>query len=88
MIIMFDRQITPEFLEFCGHVWAGLEHADAKHGTWSGMPLVDCAHKIYDEADEVMTAANNNDIDSPHGIKSESVQVAVTAYKMYRRVSV
>ena len=84
---MFDRQITPEFLEFCGHVWGELEHADLKHGSWEGEHLCQCAARVIDESTEVLCAARLDDINGPHGIKAESVQVAVTAFKMFRRVS-
>ena len=84
---MFDRQITPQFLDFCGKVWAELESADAKHGTWIEERLYSCACKIVDEAGEVVQAAKLSDIDGPHGVKAESVQVAVTAFKMWRKVS-
>lgn len=84
---MFDRPITQEFLDFCGYVWNELQHADEKHGTWANERLVPCSWKVVDEASEVVSAAKEGDIASEHGIRRESVQVAVTAYKMFRRVA-
>lgn len=84
---MFKQQITPEFIEFCGDVWDELERADDKHGDWRNFAYTTCVGAIYSEVQEANLAVLNNDIHSPHGIKAESVQIAVTAFKLFRKAS-
>lgn len=84
---MFNKQITPEFIEFCGEVWDELIRADAKHGDWRNLSYQACIGAIYNEVQESNLAVLNNDVHSPHGIKAESVQVAVTAFKLFRKAS-
>ena len=72
------------FAEFITEMYQEIEAADAKHGDWQERSFVDCSHNICDEAEEVLRAACAGDIDSLHGVKRESIQVAATAFKMWR----
>lgn len=63
-----------------------LERADRKHGTWEGNSLDFMLHAINGELVEVARAANSGDAHGEHGMKNELIQVAVTAFKMWRRV--
>ena len=73
------------FAEFMAEMYKGTESADEKHGAWENTPLRECLSPINDEVDELCNAVCADDIDGPHGVKAESVQVAVTAFKMWRR---
>lgn len=61
-----------------------IERADAKHGDWRNETTNFMVNKIADEVEEVFKAENDNDKDGEHGMKAELVQVACTAYKMWR----
>ena len=63
-----------------------IEKADAKHGNWSDLNHIQMFDKIADETQEVYEAICENDIHGEHGMKAELVQVACTAYKMWRRL--
>jgi hypothetical protein len=79
--------LTPTFLQFFHDVMIEVDQADKKHGDWSDKNSIFCAEKIADEANEVQSAAAIGDIDGEHGIKREAIQVATTAYKIYRKHS-
>lgn len=79
--------MTSEFIDFCEQVWNELENADKKHGDWSNISIIEGANKIVNESTEVLEAALGDDIDGEHGVRCESVQTAVTAYKMFRKVT-
>ena len=74
------------FAEFMADVFVELEAADVKHGDWKDRSFKACIDSIYDEVSEADRAGRHNDIDGLHGVKRESVQVAVTAFKLWRRV--
>lgn len=76
-----------EFVNFCEEVWNELELSDKKHGDWSNISIIEGANHVVNESTEVLEAALSDDIDGEHGIKRESVQTAVTAYKMFRKVT-
>lgn len=61
-----------------------VELADAKHGTWEDKTVSQCLSHLIDELDEVVDASIVGDKDGEHGMKAELVQVACTAYKMWR----
>lgn len=75
------------FAEFIAEMYQEIERADAKHGDWSDRLPMSGVSAIYDELDELHDATCAMDVTGPHGIKAESIQVAVTAFKLWRRVS-
>ena len=74
------------FSEFMADMYQELERADEKHGNWDDISLIEGASHIRNEANEVMEAALSYDIDSEHGVMRESVQTAVTSFKLWRKV--
>jgi hypothetical protein len=74
------------FAEFTVEMYQELGRAEALHGDWSDKNHIQCFDKIADELEEVYEAICENDIHGAHGIKAESIQVAVTAFKLWRRV--
>ncbi len=75
------------FIDFCESVRDELEKADAKHGDWSNISIIEAANHVRNEATEIIEAALNFDIDGEHGVKRESIQTAVTAFKAFRKVT-
>lgn len=61
-----------------------VERADLKHGDWIGMNPEWMVAQINSELNEVDKAIDFNDINGEHGMKAELIQVACTAYKMWR----
>ena len=57
-----------------------LQHAIEKHGpTFSGQK--EMMNALIDEVCEVAEAIGRNDIDGPHGLKRELIQVIVVCLK-------
>lgn len=75
------------FVRFALRLWREIGRADAKHGDWRGMDRADMIVHICGEIREVGAAAARNDVDGPHGMQAELVQVACTSYKFWREVS-
>ena len=70
---------------FIAEMHIEIDRADRKHGNWDNLSNIEAAEKILDEVKEVHEAALADDIHSDHGLLRESVQTAVTAFKMYRK---
>lgn len=72
--------------EFFARAAHEVERADRLHGDWRGDDPATMITRICGELREVDAAAEAGDVDGPHGIEAELVQVAATAFKMFREV--
>ena len=63
-----------------------IERADTKHGDLKDKTLEERLGHIKDEVAEIEKAIANNDMTGEHGVMTESIQVACTAYKLWRSV--
>ena len=64
-----------------------IKKADAKHGDWSNYNHIQMFDKLADETEEVYEAICESDVEGEHGMKAELIQVACTAYKMWRALA-
>lgn len=74
------------FFTFFAKLAQEVERADTLHGDWRGDDCPTMLTHICGEVREVGAAAAAGDRTGPHGMEAELVQVAATAYKMFREV--
>lgn len=72
--------------QFIAKVAQEVERADMLHGDWRGDDSATMITRICGEVREVGAAAAAGDRTGPHGMETELVQVAATAFKMFREV--
>lgn len=78
---------SPDILTIRPDILAGIEqatrHAITKHGPASiHLPFLadaDCLEVLADELEEVRRAVITHDVDGPHGLRAELLQVAAAA---------
>lgn len=61
-----------------------VNRADEKHGDWKDADRGLMIEAIDGEFNEVVIAFFDNDVEGEHGMKNELLQVACTAFKMWR----
>lgn len=73
-----------DFIHFIMKLQREVAHADQEHGNWHGETHKQKLEHLEDEVDELSQAVEKKDVNSEHGMKRESIQIACTAYKFWR----